>query len=100
MGRLEAGTGDRQASCLGHRISGGSSSRGASSKSTPNSEGFLTLHTLGATLVRVAQAQRQKQWVLIVVPSLHGLDMSLNLSEPTLGIHKDKLRWIHEHTSI
>ena len=29
-----------------------SSSRGASSESTPNSKGFLTLHTLGATLVR------------------------------------------------
>ena len=37
----------------GAQISGGSSSRGASLESTSKSEGFLTLHTLGATLVRV-----------------------------------------------
>ena len=53
-GQIGAGTGERQARCLGHRISGDSSSRGASSESSPNSEGFLTLHMLGATLVRVS----------------------------------------------
>lgn len=66
----------------------------------PTVRGFLILHTLGATFSEREQwAQRQKQWVLILVPSLHGLHMSLNLAELMLGIHKDKLRWIHEHTS-
>ena len=38
--------------------------------------------------------------MLILVPSLHGLDTSRYLAEPVLGIHKYKLRWINEHTSI